>query len=580
MRTVTLCFPLLCVAVAAVGVACSSRGGQGFGDPDAAQDDGGPVVTDDSGDLLSGDGAGEAGCVTCGPDLRTIVTCGDNVPIGTCAGDNGCAGGTCIPACDAAGLSKSTIGCDYYSVPPDAWTIGSCFAAFVTNTWSTPMKVSLVWKGQMIDGTKYAYVPKGQGASITYQAVPSTGIPANTMAIVFLNDSKMNATYYVGCPMGVSAAVSGQQMVVPGTRIADAIEIKTSVPAVVYDIYPYGGALSYMPSATLLVPTTAWDTNYVTTTMSEEPANTKGGIDLIAFQNNTKITVLPSTNIVAGTGVAAATKNTPITYTINQGQVVHITQPSSATDNLSGSVIQSNNPVGVWGEHNCMTHSASPPKWRIVGAVNGTNLTYDPPVAMAPATLELGQMVEFVGPEAFDVKSQDDKHPFYLAAYRPGGDCDAAHQQIPSVQALGSEYVAVGNETTNFGIGGPETVNVIPPAQFLTSYIFFTDPTYGNTDLTLTRVKDKGVFKDVTLDCLGKVTGWKPIGSTPYEYTHVDVQKNKMPVGACDNGLHTIKSDAPVGITVWGYDSAASYAYPAGASVKAINTVVIPPTPN
>jgi len=568
-------------AVTGCVVACGSKGNNGF-DTDGGVDggDGGALPDDDGGQLGPTDATNEPACVTCAADLKTIVNCGDNTPVGQCMGDLGCAGGACIPACDAAAQSKSTIGCDYYAVPPDAWTIGSCFAAFVTNTWSTPMKVTLNWKGQTIDGTKYAYVPKGMGASLTYQQVPLTGIPANTMAIVFLNDSKQNTTYYVGCPNGVSAAVSGSQMVVPGTRIADAIEIKTSVPAVVYDIYPYGGALSYMPSATLLVPSTAWDTNYVAATMAEEPMGSKGGIDLVARENNTKITVLPSTNILAGTGVAAATKNTPVTYTINQGQVVHITQPSSAADTLAGSVIQSTAPIGVWGEHNCITHNASPPKWRIVGAVNGTTLTYDPPVASAPKTLSQGQLVEFDGPAAFDVKAQDDKHPFYLAAHRPGGDCDAAHQQIPAVQALGYEYVAIANETTNYAIGGPETVNVVPPAQYLDSYIFFTDPTYGNTDLAIVRAKVGGVFKDVTLDCLGKVTGWQPVGATGYEYAHVDVQKNKAPVGACDNGLHTIKSDGPIGITVWGYDSAASYAYPAGASVKPINTVVVPPTPN
>ena len=577
MRLVNLGFPLVCVvAVAAVGMACGSKHHGPFDGPDADM----TMPDDEAGVIDPTDGGGEANCLTCAADLKTIVTCGDNVPVGTCAGTDGCAGGSCIPSCDAAALSKSTIGCDYYSIPPDAWTIGSCFAAFVTNTWSTPMKVSLVWKGQTIDGTKYAYVPKGMGMSLTYQLVPTTGIPANTMAIVFLNDSKMNTSYYVGCPASVTAAISGSQMVVPGTRVADTIEIKTTVPAVVYDIYPYGGMLSYMPSATLLVPATAWDTNYVTATMSEEPANTKGGINIVAKQAGTKVTLLPATNIIAGTGIAAATKNTPITYTINQGQAIHVSQNSSVTDNLSGSIVQSNNPVGVWGEHFCMTHSGNPPKWRMIGAVKGTTLKYDPPVATAPATIQLGELIEFVGPEAFHVISQDDKHPFYLAAHRPGGDCDAAHQQIPSVQALGYEYVAVGNETTNLNIGGPETVNVIPPAQFLNAYIFFTDPTFGNTDLALIRVKDKGVFKDVTLDCLGKVPGWKPIGSTVYEYTHVDLQKNSQPVGPCDNGLHTIKSDNPMGITVWGYDSASSYAYPAGASVKPINTVIIPPVPN
>jgi hypothetical protein len=30
---------------------------------------------------------------------------------------------------------------------------------------------------------------------------------------------------------------------------------------------------------------------------------------------------------------------------------------------------------------------------------------------------------------------------------------------------------------------------------------------------------------------------------------------------------------------VWGYDQAVSYGYPAGMSLKTINTVIVPPTP-
>ena len=65
-----------------------------------------------------------------------------------------------------------------------------------------------------------------------------------------------------------------------------------------------------------------------------------------------------------------------------------------------------------------------------------------------------------------------------------------------------------------------------------------------------------------------------------YQYAHVDLATSGAGVGKCNNGLHTINSDVPFGITVWGYDSASSYAYPAGASVKPINTVVVPPTPH
>ena len=154
------------------------------------------------------------------------------------------------------------------------------------------------------------------------------------------------------------------------------------------------------------------------------------------------------------------------------------------------------------------------------------------------------------------MKSQDDSHPFYLAAHMTGGQ--------------------VAN-----GLGDPETVNVAPPAQYLSKYIFFTDPTYSDTNLVLVQGKDStGAYPPVNLDCIpSPLTGWQPVGTSGYQFTRIDVQVAGAPVGGCDNGLHTLKSSAPFGITVWGFDQYVSYAYPAGASVRPINNVVVPPTP-
>ena len=103
------------------------------------------------------------------------------------------------------------------------------------------------------------------------------------------------------------------------------------------------------------------------------------------------------------------------------------------------------------------------------------------------------------------------------------------------------------------------------------------------------KAKDNA-FEDVTLDCAGNLTGWQAVGSAgEYEYTRQDlVTGNFAKVGNCDNGRHEMKSDAPFGVTVWGWGSAAttgfstqavSYGYPAGMSVQPINTVVVVPTP-
>jgi hypothetical protein len=132
--------------------------------------------------------------------------------------------------------------------------------------------------------------------------------------------------------------------------------------------------------------------------------------------------------------------------------------------------------------------------------------------------------------------------------------------------------------------GDPEFVNVIPSAQYLSSYTFFTDPTYPETNLVLVRKKTEAGFRDVELDCAGKIMGWAPIGNSgELEYARIDlVTGNFQGVNGCDNGLHEIHSEAPFGLTVWGWGSAAtepfffsqavSYAYPAGASVQPINS--------
>jgi hypothetical protein len=126
--------------------------------------------------------------------------------------------------------------------------------------------------------------------------------------------------------------------------------------------------------------------------------------------------------------------------------------------------------------------------------------------------------------------------------------------------------------------GDPEWVGVLPPAQFIKEYAFVTDPTYAVSTLVVTRVKDQGKFEDVGIDCVGNVTGWQPVGASgKYEFARVDIVRSGKGVGSCTNGAHTATSAAPFGITVWGVDWWASYAYPAGGAAFQINDVIVNP---
>src|SRR6185312_1850362 len=87
-------------------------------------------------------GGGGSAALGCSADLHGVVDANGTVVM-TCPSDQGCAGGACVPACQAAAASAGNVGCDFLvptppSYPPD---LPPCFAVFVANTW--PMAANL-----------------------------------------------------------------------------------------------------------------------------------------------------------------------------------------------------------------------------------------------------------------------------------------------------------------------------------------------------------------------------------------------------------------------------------------------------
>ena len=207
-----------------------------------------------------------------------------------------------------------------------------------------------------------------------------------------------------------------------------------------------------------------------------------------------------------------------------------------------------------------------PAIWTLVGAVDGTELTWSSPIG--PTTINRGQIVEVITGEPFVVKAQDDDHPFLF--FHEMSSCQWSQMPFSGFDCYGD----------------PDWVIGVPPKQYDYRYVFFADPTYPETSLVLVRSKIGGVFADVNLDCLGVVPNWTAVGD--YEWARVDLSTgNFQPVGSCSTGRHEISSAAPFGLWVWGWGTplsatptqAVSYGFPGGMRVKAINTVVIPPVP-
>jgi hypothetical protein len=529
------------------------------------------------------------------------------------------------------------------------------------------------------------------------------GLPTGEIAILFLSRDlsaeqetpSTSPRYLAGCPAGVTPALT-TDAAQHGTNYGTAFRIQTNVPVVAYQMLPYGGGRARITGATLLMPTNTWDTNYVI-------ANAYGGSPLfnpdpplgitadfragptmvvIASQDDTHVTINPKVDITANLSVPGTTAGTAATYALNQGQYLQITpdDPDGFSTNnleLTGSALQSDKPVGVIGGSTIMDVPAdagtsradhaeqmlppvralgseyvavryrnrwtdagdeSPP-WRLVGVVDGTLVTFDPPrsavnfaarrngVPFDPSVngsinsiqLAAGDLVEFNDPGTFVATSQDANHPFFFASYMTGG-CQAN----PDTDNYGGECPP---GIPFNGFGDPEFIVVVPPAQFLPRYTFFTDPTYPETNLVIVRVRDEasGQWPDVALDCpapppvgAGVLTGWTPVGSSgKYEMTRWDLSTgNFAGANGCNNGPHSITASfaAPtfggavltprLGVTIWGwgndqtypYDGDGpnslaedesdprfsrwvSYGYPAGANFQPLNTAVMSTQP-
>ena len=570
----------------------------------------GPTKPGNGGDGGSGGGGdggnGDGGLVgvACSSDLHSVLDGNGNV-IGTCPDDQGCASGVCVPACQAAAASQGSVGCDFVVATPSFYTPDRppCFAAFLANNWPEDTMVTIERDGTSYDPTMFGRVPDGTADVTGWATIPATGIATSSVGVVFLSSdpNASNIGTPITCPITPAVSVSSGAAVWTGannaTGTGTSFHITTTFPVSAYDILPYGGASSYLPSAELLLPTTAWGTNYVTA--GPRPTMGPGWGQVVAAMDGTTVQIKPTSSLPAGTGVVAAPAGTTTSYTLDAGEYV---QWQDAGD-MAGSIITANNPVSFTGGtgYLCVSsatssgggcdsgHQQIPPvsalgseyvappyatrpadlmpesiPYRLVGTTAGTTLTYTPAIAGAPPTLGVGQVAEFETTEPFVVTSQDSMHPFYVGQYMSG--CEVTGGSRPG--ASGGEGNCLGDE---------EFVNIVPPAQWLSSYVFFTDPTYTTTNLVVVRKASASGFQDVTVDCLGTIGGWQPIaGGSEYEITNVDLER-LTPVGTCTNGRHTASSNGAFNVVVWGLATFASYAYPAGGNVGKINSVVVIP---
>ena len=539
----------------------------------------------------------------CSLDGRSVIRSCSGEVVETCPVEQACGAGRCQEPCAAAADDRSSNGCEFYFQQPVAEAEGkysdSCFAAFVVNTSTQPAVLSLEHEGESLDVSKAMFRTNPGDATL----IPQTGPVAPGESIVlFVSDHDPSVPIadqwkrkHIGCPEDVVPAfLSGRSL--RRTGLGSSFRLSSSKPVSLVAMYPFGGAASFFPTATLLLPVVTWGKQHIVVNPWEANAG-RPTTQIVASEEDTEVTIRPSREIQNGFGVAGGAVNVPTTYRLGKGQYLQFVQH----EELSGSIVTSNKPTTIFGGHGCafLPNLACDVLWqqipsfeqwgseyvgvgyrprlgdereampyRIVAARDGTRLDYDPAIPTgAPTEMSAGEVATFPAGtgQAFVVRTQDADHPIYLAAYMTGS-AGGYHGSPPTL-----------------GWGDPEFVNVVATGQYLNAYSFYADPTYDETSLVIVRAKSHGTFKDVWLECAGNLTDFRPVGTRgEYEFTRVDLSRRRGPGQTfgdktCQSGLHRMKSDGPFTATLWGWGMTASYAYPGGMAHRKLVTTPLDP---
>jgi hypothetical protein len=433
-------------------------------------------------------------------------------------------------------LPPASIGCEFYAVPLANTLLppGNHFAVVLTNP--TNRRARAVVSGGPLPAPTEVFVPGGGAAFAGGTYLPWVAALQTTGASAHVT----NGAYHI---------------VSDGPLAAHQFN----------SFEPSGTA-----DASLLLPVAALSGNYDVVSWPSWMTY-PGYLAVVGTEDGTEVTLNTSTGTLSTSGQAVPAASV-VTAILNRGDVLQVMAQTGAQQDVSGSSITADKPVAVFAGHNvapvpdgvcCGDHleEQMPPKEtlgtdfvvavprhdygphrhyvKLVGAEDGTVLTYAPPLAGVPTTLEAGAAVTF---EA----TQD----FRLTANKP--------LTVAQFLESAAQFFGPGNG------GDPSLGTVVPSTQFLRDYTFPTpwDSTPVDMNTWVTIVAPTGAV--VTLDEVAvSPASFTAVSGTPYAIARVTVNARSALA-------HRISATAPVGVYVYAYGGTVSHLFPAGMGLATL----------
>jgi hypothetical protein len=489
-------------------------------------------------------------CNDLDPNINPSVfeTCGDNI-------DNDCDGTTdtdCVTKCDLAELFKTSVGCTYYAIDanndPAEFYDTLPYAVVVSNT----------------DPVDIATVDVQTKTANVWTTIQTANVAPGTLHQFDLPDRHVNNT---------------------NLNLAGAYRVVSSVPVVAYQFQPINGESSFTSDASLLIPTSALDRFYFNVGWGE-PSFGNAQINIVAAEDGTTITVTPSVATIAGGGIPALPANVAYTFpaTFGAGDVIQLEATGGGSTGLSGTFITANKTLSVFSTHWCANiatqvcccdhleeqlfglqtwgktyvaarhpvrnsgATAEATYWHIIASEDATNITFRATPGVTglpgPTTLNRGQTLQVAvgGPTT-----------------NPGDFIVIGDKPILVMQYMSS---SANTNASVANAGDPFMTQAVPVEQFLDNYVVLAPANWINDRMVIT----KPVGATVTVD-------GNPIPQASFLTINDGVNPPAWEVAriVTADGVHSLTGTAPFGVTVLGYDSYDSYAYPGGLNQQIIN---------
>jgi hypothetical protein len=508
--------------------------------------------------------------------------------------------------CAEAASSRSYIGCDYWPTVTanTVWSVfdftaivanGGADTATITVTGPSNTNITTTVGPGQLTKIYLPWVPalKGQDSDncgVSRVMTSSVLAPASAFHLVSsvpVTVYQFNALEYVGQggPAGKSWAAC------PGNT---ACSDSTSP-----NLGHASGCYSFTNDASLLLPSTAMTGTYRVTGHGGLNSVEGATMTITATADNTTVHVKVSStgSVAGGTGIIPTAAGSTLTLTLNAGDVAELLGDLTDQSDLSGSLVQANQPVQVITGMPCATMPdnafacdhveesnlpaetfgrdyvvAQPPgpngnvvahEVRIYGNFDGTTLTYSPSAPPGcPTTINAGEVVDCgTGLGSVCENPQTGVYDYPCGNGKMVGMDFEVTGNNPFAVATFTQGASLVDPTTKGPKqqGDPDQSIVVAVKQYRTNYVFLAPTDYQENYAVITAPTGASI----SLDGAHVTTAPTPVGSNGYGVI-------RIPLAAGNAGAHVLTASAPVGLEITGYGASTSYTYPGGLDLQHI----------